>query len=76
MMVQFMESAAQERSTMNEKITELSMRSTLMKNNDEGEGSFVSENEPKNEEKKAIEDANCDCNKFKKVEMPIFNGDD
>ena len=47
-----------------------------MKSNGEGEGSSVRENEPKNEEKKMNEDANCDRNKFKKVEMPIFNGDD
>ena len=37
MMLRFMESAAQERSTMNERITELSIRGTPMKNNDDGD---------------------------------------
>ena len=76
MMLRFMKSATQERSTMNEKITELSMRSTLMKNNSEGEGSSIRKSEPMNVEKKTNEENKCDQNKFKKVEMPIFNGDD
>ena len=61
---------------MNERITELSIWSTSMKNNDDGEGSSIRENEPKKEETKTNEDANGSRNKFKKVEMPIFNGDD
>ena len=76
MMIRFMESAEQERSTMNEKITELSMRSTMMKSINEGEGSSSREGEPMSVEKKTVEDTNGDRNKFKKVEMPIFNGDD
>ena len=76
MMIGFMKSTAQERLTMNEKITELSMRRTVMKSNSEGEGSSSRKNIPKNEEKKTNEDNNGDGNKLKKVEMPIFNGDD
>ena len=51
-MLRIMESAAQERSTMNERISELSMRTFLAKTNDEGEGSSRREDETKNEEKK------------------------
>ena len=76
MMLRFMESAALERSMMNERLTEISMRGTPVKNNDDGEGTSIRENEPKQEEIKSSEDANSDRNKFKKVEMPIFNGDD
>ena len=47
-----------------------------MKSNSEGEGSSSRKNIPKNEEKKTNEDNNGDGNKLKKVEMPIFNGDD
>ena len=47
-----------------------------MKSNSEGEGSSSRESILKNKEKKTNEDNNGNRNKFKKVEMPIFNGDD
>ena len=48
------------------------MRNFPTKNDNEDEGSSRRESKTKKEEKKADEESN----KFKKVEMPIFNGDD
>ena len=76
LILRIMESAAQERTTMNERISELSIHTFSVKIIDEGEGSSRRESETNNEEKKPNEEGNNDRNKFKKVEMPIFNGDD
>ena len=57
---------------MNENLIELLMRNFPVKNLAESEGSSRRESKTKKEEKKADEESN----KFKKVEMPIFNGDD
>ena len=75
-MLRIMESAADDRSTMNEKLTELSMRNFPMKSTDKGEGSSKREEEDKKIKKKTDEESNNDRNKFKKVEMSIFSGGD
>ena len=61
---------------MNENLIELLMRNFPVKNLAESEGSSRRESETKNKEKKVNEEGINDRNKFKKVEMPIFNGDD
>ena len=74
-MLRIMESAAQDRTTMNEKLTELLMRNYPAKSTNKDEGSSRREDEVKKSEKKTVEENNNDRHKFKKVEMPIFNGD-
>ena len=75
-MLRIMEAAAQDRSTMNEKLSELSMRNFPAKGVEDGEGSSSRGNHSKNGEKMTIDKSSNDRNKFKKVEMPIINGDD
>ena len=71
-----MELTAQNRYAMSEKLSELTMRNSLAKEVIEGEGLSRRENETRKDEKKIDDESNSDRNKFKKVEMPIFNGDD
>ena len=75
-MLRIMESTAQDRSTMSEKLSKLTMGNSPAKNVDESEGSSKRENETKKDDKKVDGENNNDRNKFKKVEMPIFNRDD
>lgn len=76
MMLRIMESTTQDRSTMSEKLTELTMRNSMAKDARECKGSSKRENEMERVEKKIEDESGSDRNKFKKIEMPIFNGDD
>ena len=76
MMLRIMESAAQDRSTMSEKLLELTMCNSSAKEVSECEGSSKRETETKKVEKKTDDESGSERNKLKKVEMPIFNGDD
>ena len=85
MMLHIMESAAQDCSVMSEKLCEILMHNSTGKNVIKGEGFSSKETETRKEERRCqysmempifSNDFSNDRNKFKKVEMPIFNGDD
>ena len=56
-MLHIMESAAQDRFVMSEKLSELLMRNSTAKNTIEGEGSTTKEVETRKEEKKAYDNS-------------------
>ncbi|KAA0065531.1 histone-lysine N-methyltransferase ASHR1 isoform X3 [Cucumis melo var. makuwa] len=73
----FMETTAKERSMMCARLSESMMRELSTTNMKENKPSSSCEIGSEKVKKKAdIEDNNGDRNKFKKVEMPFFNGED
>ncbi|KAA0064313.1 transposon Tf2-1 polyprotein isoform X1 [Cucumis melo var. makuwa] len=75
MLMMFMETTVKERSMTSKRMTESAFRdSTLMKMK-ENEGSTSRDTRVERHEKRTESD-DSKRNKFKKVEMPIFNGED
>ena len=77
MLMMFMESIMKERTTMSEKMAEPSVRETIsmIANRREGPTNKGHENKTK-DGKVEGEDGTNERNRFKKVEMPVFNGED
>ncbi|KAA0033062.1 histone-lysine N-methyltransferase ASHR1 isoform X3 [Cucumis melo var. makuwa] len=72
-----METNAKERSMISERLTELALRdtsTTKVKENEASSSHNIRAN--RNEKKADNDDSTGDQNKFKKVEMSIFNGED
>ena len=76
MLMILMDSIAKERTTTSEKLSDYSAQETGCKKNNEGESSTSRRGENETKERTQDEEGANERNKFKKVEMSVFNGED